>query len=132
MAAKRKRASRQTGRSRSSRSSGRARHGNGPKSAEVVPVIFRVWPKKEGGGVIALFPTLPGSTQDWYSVTSYEHVGGHGHADMDLVNATRLATPAEYASLKRELESGPYGYKLKVYERATPAMRRKLLAEARR
>jgi hypothetical protein len=118
-------------RSRASRGSRRSRrHGNA--ESEVVPVIFRVWPKAEGGGVIALFPTIPGSARDRYSVESYQHVGQHGAASMDIIHRTRPATPAEYASLKRELERAPYHYKLKVYQRATHAMQDKLLKEARR
>jgi hypothetical protein len=65
-------------------------------------VVFRVWPKKEGGGVIALFPTLG---------ESYEHMGGHGSYDPGIVNRTKAAKPEEYASLRRELEGGPYNYK---------------------
>jgi hypothetical protein len=116
------------------KASRRRRHGNtNPRGAsEEVPVIFRIWPEREGGDVIALFPTLPGSTQNRYSVDSYQHAGGHGSADMGLIHTTRPATPAEYGSLKRELESAPYNYKLKVYARHAPWMRQKLLAAGRR
>jgi hypothetical protein len=77
-------------------------------SDDAVAVVFRVWPKSEGGGVIALFPE---------DGQSYEHVGGHGSYDHGLVYRTRAATPAEYADLKRELESAPYHYKLRVMRR---------------
>lgn len=100
------------------------------KSAEhETPVIFRVWPKSEGGGVIALFPTCPAQHQG-YSVDSYEHIGQHGSADLHgVIGRTRLATPQEYAALKRELEATPYKYKLKVYTRATRGMLAEMLRE---
>lgn len=91
-----------------------------------------MWPKKDGGDVIALFPTLPGSTANRYLVESYQHVGQHGSADMGIVHTTRLATPTQYASLKRELESAPFHYRLKVYTRHAQWMRDQLLANGRR
>ncbi len=103
-----------------------------PEDRELTPVIFRVWPKSEGGGVIALFPTLPG-TSDPHTCESFEHVGQHGSAACHgVINRTRPAKPAEYAALKRELESAPYNYNLKVYARVTRAMDEKRKAEARR
>ena len=100
----------------------RRRFGFSASTEPVTPVIFRVWPKKEGGGVIALFPTHPG-TNDPHTCDSYEHVGQHGSADCHgLIGRTRLAKPVEYASLKRELEGAPYNYNLKVYARVTRAM----------
>lgn len=94
------------------------------KAAEV-PVVFRVW--KDGHGqddVIALFPSLPGTT-DPGTCSSYQHVGQHGSASYDgVMEATRAATPAEYADLQRELESNPYFYLLRPVKRATDAMYR--------
>ena len=106
------------------------------KAKEVTPVIFRVWNRKKdveniNGEVIALFPTLPASTSDRSLVESYAHVGQHGPADLGIIHDTRPATPAEYASLKRELEGPPYEYKLKVYARVAPWMRAKLRAASR-
>lgn len=95
----------------------------------VTPVIFRIWPKSKGGDVIALFPAEPGTSA--YDVNSYMHVGQHGSADLGLINETRPATAAEYASLKHELEGAPYNYRLKVVQRATQhhmAARRKAMA----
>src|SRR3990167_7742944 len=64
------------------------------------PVIFRKWPKSEGGDIIAIFPTEPG-TNDPYTSSSYEHIGQHGSADpVGLVQRTKPATSAEYADLK--------------------------------
>ncbi len=81
-------------------------------------VIFRKWYKQEDGSdVIALFPAeeeprRPGIVQ------SYEHVGQHGAADLaGVIERTKPATPEEYASLKRELESPPFNYNLKVIQR---------------
>ncbi len=76
------------------------------------PVIFRVLE----GEVIALFPTVPG-TRDPYTCESYMHVGQHGSAGAALSYTARLATPEEYAPLKRELEQ--LGYVLAVHGRMT-------------
>ncbi len=92
-----------------------------------VKVIFRKWPKSEGGEVIALFPEHPGSNE--YEVASFMHIGQHGDASQDIMSHTKAATPAEYADLKRELEQG-YGYKLKVAHKITAAdlkQRRKII-----
>jgi hypothetical protein len=81
-----------------------------------VPVVFRIWPAKQGGDVIALFPTLPGDNKVG-SVSSYQHVGQHGPADYThVIAATRPATPEEYAPLARELAQ--VGYLLRVRRRA--------------
>jgi hypothetical protein len=80
-------------------------------------VIFRKWPAREGGGIIALFPYEPG-TNDPFTCQSYEHIGQHGPADVrGVVGGTVPATPGEYAPLKRELESAPYRYRLAVRDR---------------
>lgn len=81
-------------------------------------VVFRKWYRKEdGNSVIALFPDQQDPRTG--TVESYEHVGQHGGADyIGVVSRTRLATPEEYADLKRELESVPYHYQLRVVKRA--------------
>jgi len=91
------------------------------------PVIFRKWPKSEGGDVIALFPTLVG-TMDPYTCNSYEHVGQHGSADpQEVIWATKPAEPADYADLLAELKS--IGYKdLVIYQK----LQSKWLDERRR
>ena len=95
------------------------------------PVIFRKWPKSEGGDVIALFPTLVG-TMDPYTCESYEHVGQHGSADpQGVMQATKPAKPAEYADLMAELKSIGYD-DLVVYQKLQYRWideRRKTLAE---
>jgi hypothetical protein len=83
---------------------------------EETPVVFRKYGARCGGAVIALFPCEPWNTP--VTCSCYVHVGQHGEADPWLVvRQTRAAKPEEYASLKRELESAPYGYRLKVYKR---------------
>lgn len=84
------------------------------QDTEETPVIFRKW---NDGSIIALFPADPG-TNHAYTCSSYEHVGQHGAAEpVGVIRRTRPATPQEYADLKRELESAPYGYRLKVFQR---------------
>lgn len=84
-----------------------------------------MWPKCEGGDVIALFPAIAGSVGKPWTCSSYQHVGQHGTADLKgLTRRLRLATPSEYADLKKELENyGPPDahYKLDICKRATPA-----------
>jgi len=76
-------------------------------------VVFRRW-RAFGQTVIALFP----EDVDKGFCSSYEHVGQHGAADYSgVVRKTTLATPEEYADLKRELESEPYNYVLRVVKR---------------
>ena len=77
-------------------------------------VIFR---KFREGDVIALFPELPGSYGHVETCESYQTIGQHGPASVDLSKVARLASPAEYAPLKRELER--IGYRLRVCKRMT-------------
>jgi hypothetical protein len=86
----------------------------GSSREPVTPVVFRKWPKSEGGGVIALFPD---EEERSGMIGSYESMGGHGAASRGLVFSTKAAKPDEYASLKRELESAPYNYNLRVLSR---------------
>ena len=76
-----------------------------------VKVIFRKWPKKDGGDVIAIMPELVEGNNRY---TSYQHIGQHGACDRSIMWRTKPATPEEYADLKRELESDPYDYRFKV------------------
>lgn len=78
-------------------------------------VVFRKWPKSEGGDVMALFPY---EEEGNGYCSSYQHLGGHGGADYRVcVDRTKPAKPEEYAALKRELESAPYCYRLVVRQR---------------
>lgn len=80
-------------------------------------VIFRVW--RDTGAVIALFPRLSDGVAG-YTCQSYEHVGQHGGADpQTVISRTRLAKPAEYRELARELRG--LGYKLRIMSRCTYA-----------
>lgn len=77
------------------------------------PVIFRIY---RNGDVIALFPEIACDTIG-YNCQSYMQVGQHGAASPQIViNKTKLATPKEYAVLKKELEY-QIGYHLKVIKR---------------
>lgn len=85
----------------------------------VTDVIFRVWPKSEGGDVLALFPGDPG-TNSPYTCSCYQHIGQHGSADpQGCIADTKPAKVSEYAALKLELESEPYNYNLRVVKRHT-------------
>lgn len=97
------------------------------QDTEVTPVLFRVHraPRTHGADVTAVFPCEP-ATYSGYAMTCYAHVGQHGSCDLGWYNQTRPAKPEEYANLKRELESAPYGYRLKVYRRMQPFMRDRL------
>lgn len=76
-------------------------------------VVFRRWPEKDGGDVIALFPEIE---DRWPYCSSYQHIGQHGGADYrGVVDATKPAKPAEYKSLQSELRS--IGYNLKIRSR---------------
>lgn len=99
---------------------------------EITPVIFRA--ERSGsfkGDVTAVFPCEP-SDYEGYKMTCYAHVGQHSGCDLGWYNRTRAAKPEEYASLQRELESTPYGYRFKVYKRIQPWMRDAKQNEARR
>lgn len=99
---------------------------------EVTPVIFRTSRRKaEAHEVTAVFPCEP-ADYEGYNMTCYAHVGQHGGCSIQWLWSTRAAKPEEYASLARELESAPYGYRLKVYKRIQPWMREALQAEAKR
>jgi len=85
--------------------------------AEETIVIFRRWPKSEGGDVVALFPYVPADNEG-AMCSSYMRVGQHGSADpYGVVSGTKPTVPTEYAELKNELESAPYNYQLKVVQR---------------
>ena len=85
---------------------------------QITKVIFRRGRAKSDDEVFAVFPTEPG--RDEYDFTIYVHQGQHGTGTRrGCINSkTRLATPAEYADLKRELEH--IGYRLKVVKRISP------------
>ena len=90
--------------------------------SEITKVVFR---KDKDGEITAVFPEVPSSCFDWYQMSCYAHMGQHGGCVYDWYITTRLASPEEYESLKQELESAPYFYKLQVVKRITHAMRQK-------
>lgn len=84
------------------------------RGEKITKVVFRVY--KREGAVIALFPDRDAGPT---LCESYMHVGGHAPADYpSVVKNTQPAKPEEYEDLKRELESTPYNYKLRVVKRA--------------
>jgi hypothetical protein len=86
-------------------------------------VIFRVWTGKHktGDDVIAIFPQVPGDSSA-YTCLSYEHCGQHGSCNPEIVvQSSRLATPAEYKPLARELRR--IGYRLDIAKRLNYADR---------
>lgn len=77
------------------------------------PVLFRV-SLDDSADVYALFPTLHSSPG---YVTCYQHVGQHSEADLrGCLQASRAADLSEYRALRRELESAPYKYRLRLGE----------------
>lgn len=80
---------------------------------DTTDVVFRMYPRSQGGDCLALFPRL---SMPSGLCMSYQSVGQHANADYNLcVRSTRPAKPHEYAELKRELES--VGYRLRVVKR---------------
>jgi hypothetical protein len=100
---------------------------------EITPVIFRIHrdTKNHGVDVTAVFPCDPADL-DGHKMTCYAHVGQHGSCDYGWYLETRPAFPEEYADLKQELESAPYGYRFKVYRRMDRSLRDRFNEEVRR
>lgn len=76
------------------------------------PVVFRV----KNGEIIAVFPCEPADTIGYYMVY-YSVDGQHNSCSQECYNLTHLAKPEEYATLKAELETYPYGYRLKIFRK---------------
>ena len=87
---------------------------DGVRNMEKTKVVFRKFNK--GGDIIAMFPREPG-TYDVGTCMSYQHLGQHGSAHVDIVSITKLAKPAEYAALAKELKG--LGYVLDIKEKMT-------------
>ena len=103
------------------------------QDTEFTPVLFRVAraPKRDSADVTAVFPCEP-ADMTGTAMSCYAHIGQHGSCGYGWYATTRPATPAEYADLLAELESAPYGYRLKVYQRMTAQHRKALAAEVDR
>ena len=97
------------------------------QGAEETPVIFRF----HKGEVIAVFPCAPADNAG-SQMTCYAHTGQRSACDLGWYHETRPARPKEYASLKTELESAPYGYRLRVYKRIARSLRERFDTEVRR
>ena len=80
-------------------------------------VIFRKF--KTDNDIIALFPELPGDMNPHVTCLSYQHVGQHGAACVNLTGQyTRPASEDQYKDLLAELVS--IGYTdLKISHKAT-------------
>ena len=61
-------------------------------------VIFKYWKS----GVIALFPELAGDNNPYRTCESYQHLGQHGAASVEL-SSLKAAKPNEYLPLYSEL-----------------------------
>ncbi len=83
---------------------------------EETVVIMRRW-RQQPRSVIALFPYVidgQGRGGGWL-VSSYEHIGQHGGADLGIIpRLTRAANwdDPDVVALRRELEGAPFGYRL--------------------
>lgn len=87
------------------------------QDTQTTDVLFRMMHSRHGAYVVALFPNEPG-TYDPRTCADYVIVGQHGSADPHYVIAnSRRATPEEYEAIKTELESAPFGYRLRVLKR---------------
>lgn len=75
-------------------------------------VVFR---KFDDGEVIALMPKdswIDGGGEAF--ITSYQHIGQHSGASLDLLEDLQKCSEEDYRDLKRELEN--IGYRVKVKE----------------
>jgi len=81
---------------------------------DITRVVFRRWPKSQGGGIIALFPDISSDYAGRFCL-SYEHIGQYGGADYQGV--IRMTKPVR----ENSEELGGRGYNLKIiYRRGRP------------
>ncbi len=90
------------------------------------PVVFRM----HEGEVLAIFPTIPGSSDLNGTCLSYAHIGQHSACDINLGTRSRLATRKEYMPLKKELQG--IGYRLHVVKRIAAAHHQERINHARK
>ena len=100
-------------RSNGTRVSFKACGGKGRRAVDpVTPVIFRRY--RDDNEIVAVFPTIDGGGG---RIMSYVHMGQHGAGRYSaIIDQTRPAKPAEYASLLKELKQIGYD-NLKVMQR---------------
>ena len=67
-------------------------------------VIFRKFPE---GDIIALFPDMI-ENRDKHYINSYQHIGQHGSASVELITDLEIPTNKEIKDLKEELKSIGY------------------------
>ncbi len=80
---------------------------------QMTEVIFRIW---KDGTIDAVFPYDIADLKG--NITIYTHIGQHCSGDYyGCIERTKLAKPEQFADLKKELESYPYNYNLKVVKR---------------
>ncbi len=80
--------------------------------AEVTDVIFIITDREDNPeDLFALFYNEKESNGKY---SGYSEIGQHQPISLEYAKEGRLATPAEYKNLKKELESPPYGYNLVV------------------
>ncbi len=93
--------------------------------SEPTAVVFRRWPKKEGGRVIALFPYEAHDPHGMFCV-SYERQGGHAGATYDgLIPRTKPVGvfDTDVKDLIHELTK--IGYDLKIITKAQDGFRKR-------
>lgn len=90
-------------------------------------VVIRAF--RSGGDVIALFPEIPADTSPMHCL-SYQTIGQHGAASVDLSHCTRPATEDESAAMLEELRRMDYDPQL--VKRVTVQMHRERIEELQR
>jgi len=85
-------------------------------------VIFKILK----GEVIALFPEDAGDSNPFATCLSYQHIGQHGSASVDLARL-KAATPYQYISLYVELEQ--IGYDLLIVKKFSRKMLQERIAQ---
>jgi hypothetical protein len=85
-------------------------------------VIFKMM----GGQVIALFPELAGDNNPYKTCLSYEHIGQHGAASVEL-SSLKSATMSENRKLYWELVG--LGYDLQIVYRFSRKMLQERIAQ---
>jgi len=95
-----------------------------PLVEQTTDVVFRIWRsddelQDQHPSPFALFPGLPG-TNDPNTCACFTHCGQHASANYSrCIRDSRPAKTEEYAALRKELESVPYRYQLRIIKRAT-------------
>ncbi len=96
----------------------------------ITRVLFRTVLRGDFAGQIdAVFPD-DAASRNVDECACYSHIGQHGAGQVSYwQRQTRNATASEFASLKRELEAAPYGYRFQVVTRFPANSRRKRLEQ---